>query len=43
MFREGLEKKLQQEYGEWPVRFRGVSLMRHPWNTNPTMDDPNWI
>jgi hypothetical protein len=43
MFREGLEKKLQADYGEWPVRFQGVALMRHSWEETPAENDPRWL
>lgn len=41
--RESFEKKFQSEYGDWPVRFRGVSLMRHSWDETPTENDPRWV
>lgn len=43
MFRESLEKALQAEYGDWPVHFRGVAVMRHPWDETPTENDPRWL
>lgn len=42
-FRPGVEKKLADEAAGWPVHFRGVSVMRHPWEETPAVDDPRWV
>ena len=43
MFREGFEKKLQEKYADWPVRFKGYSILQHPAAETPKMDDPRWV
>lgn len=40
---KGLEKKLQDAAHGWPIRFRGVSVLRHPAAETPKMDDPRWV
>lgn len=40
---ERYEAKLQAKYGDWPVRFRGVSVMQHPAAETPKMDDLRWV
>ncbi len=42
MFRPQFEKKLQAEYGDWRVIFKGFAIMRHAWDEIPSEDDERW-
>lgn len=43
MFRPRFEAKIAAEAAGWPVHFRGISVLRHPWEETPALDDPRWV
>ena len=40
--RERLEKKLTREAAGWPIKFLGASVMSHPYDENPDVNDASW-
>jgi len=40
---ERYEAKLQAKFGDWPVRFRGVSVLVHKADETPTINDERWV